>query len=53
MHFVCSYTSGYFPIYGDEYRRIYYDNDDTDDHVLYDTQGLLTFRRRYEQLAQL
>ena len=28
MHFMCSYTSGYFPIYGDEYERVHYANDD-------------------------
>ena len=37
MHFVCTYTSGYFPIYDNEYGRVCYDDDD--DHVLHDTQG--------------
>ena len=37
MHFVCSYTSGYFPIYDDEYEHVYYDDDD-DGHALHDTQ---------------
>ena len=45
MHFVCTYTSGYFPIYDDEYGHIYYD--DHDDNVSHDTQGLLTVGRRY------
>ena len=36
MHIVCSYTSGYFPIYRDEYGRVNYDGDN-DDHVLHDT----------------
>ena len=36
MHIVCSYTSGYFPIYDDEYGRVHYDDDD---HVSHDIWG--------------
>ena len=38
MHLMCSYSSGYIPIYDDEYRRVDYVDDD-DGHVLHDTQG--------------
>ena len=27
MHIVCLYTSSYFPIHDDEYRRVHYDDD--------------------------
>ena len=50
MHFVCSYTLGYFPIYDDEYERIHYDNDD---HVSHDTRGLVISGCHYGQLARL
>ena len=40
MHFVCTYTSGYFSIYDDEYEREYYA--DNDDHASHDTEGLLS-----------
>ena len=36
MHFVCTCTSSYFPIYDDEYGHIHYDDDD---HALHDIQG--------------
>ena len=36
MYIVCSYTSGYFPIYDDEYRHLYYD--DNHHHVSHDTR---------------
>ena len=39
MHFVCTYTSGYFPIYDDEYRRVRYNAD-----ALHDTPGYVDFR---------
>ena len=42
MHFVCLYTSGYFPIYDDEYERVHYDDNH---HATHDTWGLLTSRR--------
>ena len=53
MHFVCSYTFGYFPIYDDVYGCVHYDDDDHH-HASHDTQSfadLWTFD--YEQLAQL
>ena len=43
MHFVYSYTSRYFPIYDDKYRRIHYDDDD-DGHASHDTQGSADLR---------
>ena len=27
MHSICTYTSGYFSFYDDEYRRVHYDDD--------------------------
>ena len=61
---MCSFTSGYFPIYDNEYGHIHYDDDDgddddgddddDDDDVLHDIQGfgnLWTFDCR--QLARL
>ena len=36
MYFVCTYTSGYFSIYDDEYGRVHYDDDD-DVHASHDT----------------
>ena len=50
MHIVCSYTSGYFLIYDDEYGCVHYNNDDDeygcvhyndddDDHALHDIRG--------------
>ena len=33
MHFVCTYTSGYFCIYDNAYGRVQYD----DDHASHDT----------------
>ena len=35
MHIVCSYTSGYFSIYDDEYEHVHYDDNDYY-HVLHD-----------------
>ena len=35
MHFVCTYTSWYFPIYDDEYERVSYDDND---HASHETQ---------------
>ena len=53
MHVVCSYTSGYFFIYDDEYEWVDYDNDD-DYHASHDIQGFADLRMSgYEQLARL
>ena len=50
MHFVCSYTSGDFPIYDYKYKRVYYD----DDHASHDTRGFSNYRTSsYGQLARL
>ena len=35
MHFVYTYTLGYFPIYDNEYGRVHYDDDDH--HAPHDT----------------
>ena len=37
MYIACSYTTGYFSIYDDEYERV--DYDDYDDHASHDIQG--------------
>ena len=42
MHFVCTYTSGYFPIYDDEYGRVHYD--DEHHHASHGTQGSTDLR---------
>ena len=42
MHFVCTYTSGYFLIYGDEYARVHYDDDHH--HASHDTQRYAVLR---------
>ena len=42
MHYACSYKSGYFPIYDDEYERVHYDDDE--DHVSHDTRGPTDFQ---------
>ena len=39
MHCVCTYTSGFFFIYDNEYRRVHYDNDHHHHHVSHDTHG--------------
>ena len=50
MHFVCSYTSGYFPIYDYKYEHVHYD----DDHVSHDTWEFSNYRTSsYEQLVRL
>ena len=38
MYNVCSFTSGYFSFYDDEYKRVQYDDDDHH-HALHDTRG--------------
>ena len=38
MDIVCSYTSDYFPIYDDDYKRVHYD-EDGDDQTLHDIRG--------------
>ena len=40
MH--CTYTSGYFSIYDDEYRCVHNDDND-DDHASHDNQGSADF----------
>ena len=42
MHIVCSYTSGYFLIYDDEYERVHYDGDEH--HALHDIRGFADLR---------
>ena len=37
MHFVCTYTSDYFPIYDDEYGLVHYDDDDHHHPASHDT----------------
>ena len=50
MHFVCSYISGYFPIYDYKYERVHYD----DDHASHDTREFSNYRTfSYEQLVRL
>ena len=44
LDFVCSYTSGYFPIYDDEYGRVYYD-DDRASHDIWRSTTLKTLLR--------
>ena len=40
MHIVCSFTSGYFSLYDDEYGRIH-DDDDHHHHALHDIRGFV------------
>ena len=42
VHFVCTYTSDYFPIYDDEYGHVHYD--DHHHHASHDTQGSADLR---------
>lgn len=50
MHFVCLYTSSYFPIYDDEYERVHYDDNH---HATHDTWGFANLQTDYGQLAPL
>ena len=42
MHIVCSFTSSYFSIYDDEYKRVHYNNDG---HAYMIFESLLTSGR--------
>ena len=50
MHFVCTYTLGYFSIYDDEYGRVRY-NDDDDDRASHDTQGPADLRTSLQKAS--
>ena len=51
MDIVCPFTSGYLPIYDDEYGCVHYDDDG---YALHDIRGFANLRTSgYRQLARL
>lgn len=51
MHFVCSYTFGYFSVYDDEYGRVHYD--DNGGHASHDIQGSIDLQMSLQTTSSI